>query len=34
MKFLLDAQLPPQLAARLRSAGYQALHTRDLILPE
>jgi predicted nuclease of predicted toxin-antitoxin system len=32
MKFLLDAQLPPRLAARLRSAGYQALHTRDLIL--
>jgi predicted nuclease of predicted toxin-antitoxin system len=32
MKFLLDARLPPRLAARLRSAGYQAIHTRDLTL--
>jgi predicted nuclease of predicted toxin-antitoxin system len=32
MKFLLDAQLPPSLAIRLRSFGHEYLHTRELPL--
>jgi len=32
MKFILDAQLPPRLAIRLRSFGYEFLHTRELPL--
>ncbi len=32
MKFLLDAHLPPSLANRLRSFGYECLHTRALPL--
>ena len=30
MKFLVDAQLPVRLARFLQSAGYDAVHTRDL----
>ncbi len=30
MKFLVDAQLPKRLAARLQAAGHDALHTLDL----
>ena len=30
MKFLVDAQLPRRLVARLREAGHEALHTLDL----
>ena len=30
MKFVLDAQLPRRLAARLSALGYDALHTTDL----
>lgn len=30
MKFLVDAQLPPSLAQRLREAGHDTLHTIDL----
>jgi predicted nuclease of predicted toxin-antitoxin system len=30
MKFLVDAQLPIRLAQFLQSAGYDALHTRNL----
>lgn len=30
MKFLVDAHLPPSLAAALGSAGHDTLHTRDL----
>ncbi|MCT7983793.1 DUF5615 family PIN-like protein [Laspinema sp. A4] len=30
MKFLVDAQLPLQLACFLQSAGYDAIHTSDL----
>ncbi len=30
MKFLVDAQLPLQLARFLQSAGYDAIHTSDL----
>jgi predicted nuclease of predicted toxin-antitoxin system len=30
MKFLVDAQLPPALCSLLRSAGHDALHTREL----
>ena len=30
MNFLVDAQLPRQLAFRLRDAGHDALHTLDL----
>ncbi|HEX9067738.1 MAG TPA: DUF5615 family PIN-like protein [Ktedonobacterales bacterium] len=30
MKFLIDAQLPRRLAAVLRMAGHDALHTLDL----
>ena len=30
MRFLIDAHLPPSLAAALGAAGYDALHTRDL----
>jgi predicted nuclease of predicted toxin-antitoxin system len=32
MKFLLDAQLPPNLAIRLRSSGHECLQTRELPL--
>ncbi|MGD0310275.1 MAG: DUF5615 family PIN-like protein [Acidobacteriota bacterium] len=32
MKFLLDAQLPPRLAIRLRSFGHECSHTRELPL--
>ncbi len=32
MKFLVDAQLPQRLARRLRDAGHEVLHTRDLPL--
>ncbi|MEM7124797.1 MAG: DUF5615 family PIN-like protein [Chloroflexota bacterium] len=32
MKFLVDAQLPRRLANFLRTAGYDAIHTRDLPL--
>ena len=32
MKFLVDAHLPRRLAHRLREAGHEALHTRDLPL--
>jgi predicted nuclease of predicted toxin-antitoxin system len=32
MKFLVDAQLPRQLAHRLREAGFEAIHTLDLPL--
>lgn len=30
MKFLVDAQLPKRLAARLQAANHDALHTLDL----
>ncbi len=30
MKFLIDAQLPRRLVARLREAGHEAIHTLDL----
>ena len=30
MKFLVDAQLPRRLVERLRDAGHDAVHTRDL----
>lgn len=30
MKFLIDAQLPKRLAAQLRQAGFQVIHTLDL----
>lgn len=30
MKFLIDAHLPRRLAAQLRDAGHDALHTLDL----
>lgn len=30
MKFLVDAQLPPRIATRLREQGHDALHTLDL----
>jgi len=32
MKFLVDAHLPQRLVGLLRDAGYDSLHTRDLIL--
>jgi len=32
MRFLVDAQLPRRLAGRLRQAGIEAIHTRDLPL--
>jgi predicted nuclease of predicted toxin-antitoxin system len=32
MKFLVDAQLPRRLVARLREAGHEAIHTLDLPL--
>lgn len=32
MKFLIDAQLPRQLATLLRQAGYDALHTLEVPL--
>jgi predicted nuclease of predicted toxin-antitoxin system len=32
MKFLIDAQLPHRLAAQLREAGHDAIHTLDLPL--
>lgn len=32
MKFLIDAQLPRKLAALLREAGFDAVHTLDLPL--
>ncbi len=31
MKFLVDAQLPPRLAAWLREQGHDAIHARDLV---
>ena len=30
MKFIVDAHLPPALAAALGAAGHDAVHTRDL----
>lgn len=30
MKFLIDAQLPQGLAAQIRQAGFEAIHTLDL----
>jgi predicted nuclease of predicted toxin-antitoxin system len=30
MNFIVDAHLPPRLCALLRSAGHDAVHTRDL----
>jgi len=30
MKFLVDAQLPRRLVARLRELGFEAIHTLDL----
>ena len=30
MKFLVEAHLPPALAAMLRTPGHDVLHTRDL----
>lgn len=30
MRFLVDQQLPPVLAERLRAAGHDAVHVRDL----
>jgi predicted nuclease of predicted toxin-antitoxin system len=30
MKFLVDAQLPRRLVDRLRAAGHDAVHTKDL----
>lgn len=30
MKFLVDAQLPVRLARLLQTAGYDAIHTKDL----
>ncbi|HUN07453.1 MAG TPA: DUF5615 family PIN-like protein [Aggregatilineales bacterium] len=30
MKFLIDAQLPRRLAASIRAAGHDAIHTLDL----
>lgn len=30
MKFLVDAQLPHQLARLLREAGFDTIHTREL----
>jgi predicted nuclease of predicted toxin-antitoxin system len=30
LRFLIDAQLPPALAAALRHAGYDAVHVADL----
>lgn len=32
MKFLVDAQLPTRLVKLLKLAGYDAIHTRDLLL--
>jgi predicted nuclease of predicted toxin-antitoxin system len=32
MKFLVDAQLPVRLALFLQKAGYDAIHTKDLVL--
>lgn len=32
MKFLVNAQFPVRLAQFLRSAGYDTLHTKDLLL--
>jgi predicted nuclease of predicted toxin-antitoxin system len=32
MKFLIDAHLPRRLANRLVEAGYDTIHTRDLLL--
>ena len=31
MKFLVDAQLPRRLVLQLREAGYDAIHTLDLV---
>jgi predicted nuclease of predicted toxin-antitoxin system len=31
MKFLVDAQLPVRLARFLQNAGYDTIHTRDLL---
>ncbi len=32
MKFLIDAQLPKQLAVKLRNKRFEAIHTFDLPL--
>jgi predicted nuclease of predicted toxin-antitoxin system len=34
VKFLIDAQLPPALAAWLQQAGHEAAHVRDVGLRE
>lgn len=34
MKFLIDAQLPPALAAWLQRTGHEAIHVRDVGLRE
>lgn len=31
MKFLIDAQLPPALAVRLRGLGHDAVHVTDIL---
>lgn len=31
MRFLLDAQLPPRLAAKISGAGYEAIHVGDVL---
>jgi predicted nuclease of predicted toxin-antitoxin system len=33
MRFLIDAQLPPSLAATLREHGHEAIHVFDLLPP-
>lgn len=33
MRFLIDAQLPPSLAATLRDCGQEAAHVFDLLPP-
>lgn len=34
MRFVVDAQLPPGLAERLRDAGHDAAHLYDLLPPQ
>lgn len=31
MRFLLDAQLPPKLAAKISSTGHEAIHLGDVL---